>query len=82
MSVKSSDFLMCFFLGPPAEVVVLVPGPGFPLPPGARGSSLCLPNASLKNLADQSTGGSGDFPFVWDSSIPLGILMSIGVNIL
>ena len=86
-SMKSSSFLMCFFLDPPAAAVVPVPGPGFPLPPGARGFSLphlassnATPNAAWKN--SEGFGHSGDFPLLWDSSIPPGIPVSIGIDIL
>ena len=44
-SVKSSGFLMCFFLEfPPAAAVVEVMGAGSPLPPGIGDSALLLPD--------------------------------------
>ena len=74
---------MCFFFpDATAGVVVTAAGPGSPLPPGAGESLRPGPKCSAKNDKAGFAGGSVAFPLSWDSSIPPGIPVSIGTNML
>ena len=86
--MKSSGFLICFFFaslirgGGERGGVTPAPGSGSPLPPGAGDVSRCPLVVWSKYLPTDPLDCSGDFPFLLDSPMPPGILVSIGVDIL